>query len=144
MDKPFRVLPAIDDANEHFWQGGREGRLQFLRCQDCATWIHPTSPRCPSCLGKVLEVEAASGRATLLTYTLNHQPWVPSPDHPYAIAIVELEEQEGLRLMTNLVHLRNEDIAIGMALQVCFENHDDVWFPLFEPADPALRHVEEA
>jgi len=139
MDKPFRVLPALSDANRHFWQGGRKGQLQFLRCADCGTWIHPTSPRCPACLGKNLAVEAASGQATLLTYTLNHQPWVPSPDHPYPIAIVEVEEQVGLRVMTNLVHMRNEDIAIGMPLRVVFENHDDVWFPLFEPAEAALR-----
>jgi len=133
------VLPRVTDANSHFWRGGEHGRLQFLRCTPCGTWIHPTSPRCPACLSKELSVEAVSGRASVLTYTFNHQPWVPSPDHPYPIAIVEIEEQEGLRLMTNLVHVAGEDVAIGMAVQVVFEQHEDVWFPLFEPADPKLR-----
>jgi uncharacterized OB-fold protein len=73
----------------------------------------------------------------VLTFTLNHQPWVPAPDHPYAIAIVELEEQKGLRLMTNVVNCPAEDVRIGMSVRVVFEHHEDVWFPLFEPAEGA-------
>jgi uncharacterized OB-fold protein len=80
-------------------------------------------------------VEAVSGRATVMTFTLNHQPWVPAPDHPYAIAIVELEEQEGLRLTTNVVNCPAEEVRIGMPVRVVFEQHDDVWVPLFEPAE---------
>lgn len=143
MEKPFRVLPKVTDENAHFWRGGEQGRLQFLRCRACRTWIHPTSPRCPQCLGKDLAVEAASGRATVLTYTFNHQPWMPSPDHPYPIAIVEIEEQEGVRLMTNLVNIAHENVAIGLAVRVVFEQHEDVWFPLFEPVDSALRQRGE-
>ena len=138
-ERPFRVLPRVTDVNQHFWRGGEQGRLQVLRCSHCKTYIHPPSPRCPDCLGNALDVTALSGRATVLTFTMNHQPWVPSPDHPYPIAIVEVEEQRGLRLMTNLVNLANENVAIGMPVQVVFENYDDVWFPLFEPADPTLR-----
>jgi uncharacterized OB-fold protein len=74
-----------------------------------------------------------SGRATVLTCTLNHQPWVPSSDHPYAIAIVEIEEQAGLRLMTNVVNCPAESVRIGMPVRVTFEQHDDVFIPLFEP-----------
>lgn len=132
-EKPFRVLPRVTPWNEHFWKGGAEGKLLFLRCRDCATWIHPPSPVCPDCHGKDVEPEAVSGRATVLTYTLNHQPWVPAPDHPYAIAIVEIEEQRGLRLMTNIVHCPPEQVRIGMPVRVVFEQHDDVFVPLFEP-----------
>ena len=131
--KPFRVLPRVTAANEHFWRGGEHGELRFLRCGACRTYVHPPAPICGECRGKDLAVEAVSGRATVHTFTLNHQPWVPSPDHPYAIAIVEVEEQEGLRLMTNVVHCDPEEVHIGMPVQVLFEQHDDVWIPLFEP-----------
>jgi len=134
-EKPFRVLPRVTPSNEHFWRGGAEGRLQFLRCAACRTWIHPPSPVCPSCYGREIAVAAASGLATVVTFTLNHQPWVPSPDHPYAIAIVELDEQPGLRLMTNVVNCAAEDVHIGMRVRVRFEEHDDVWVPLFEPVE---------
>ena len=31
--RPFRVLPAVLPENEHFWMGGAEGELRFLRCE---------------------------------------------------------------------------------------------------------------
>jgi uncharacterized OB-fold protein len=131
--RPFRVLPRVTAANEHFWRGGEHGELRFLRCRACRTYVHPPAPVCPDCYGKDLAVEAVSGRASVLTFTLNHQPWVPAPDHPYAIAIVEIEEQPGLRLMTNVVGCPPQEVRVGMPVQVVFEQHDDVWIPLFTP-----------
>ena len=133
-DPPFRVLPRVTAQNEHFWRGGEAGELRFLRCAPCQRFVHPPSPVCPECLGKDLSPQPVSGRATVATFTLNHQPWVPSPDHPYAIAIVEIDEQSDLRLMTNIVNCPVEAIEIGMPVQVVFEQHEDVWVPLFEPA----------
>ena len=135
-DKPFRVMPKVTDLNRHFWTGGADGELRFLRCPDCRHYIHPPSPLCPACLASELEVASVSGRASVATFTLNHQTWVPAPDHPYAIAIVEIEEQPSLRLMTNIVGCAAEDVYIGMPVRVVFEQHDDVYVPLFEP-DPA-------
>ena len=97
QDKPFRVLPRVDDENEHFWTGGEAGELRFLRCQDCGWWIHPPSPICAECLSRNIAVEAASGRGVVHTFTVNHQPWIPGFDPPYVVAIVELVEQAGLR-----------------------------------------------
>lgn len=134
-DKPFRVLPRVTPLNEHFWRGGEHGELRFLHCADCDVWIHPPSRVCHECHGKNVKPEAVSGRATVLTFTLNYQPWVPAPDHPYAIAIVEIAEQRGLRLMTNVVNCPAESVHIGMPVRVLFEHHDDVWIPIFEPVD---------
>ena len=36
-EKPFRVLPKLTAGNAHFWQGGAEGELRFLRCDACKT-----------------------------------------------------------------------------------------------------------
>ena len=135
--KPVRILPQVTDRNEHFWRGGAEGELRFLRCQSCATYIHPPSPICPECLGKDLAPEAVSGRARVLTYTINHQPWIPGFEPPYAIAIVEMEEQSGLRLTTNIANCPLEDVKIGMQVRVVFEQCEDVYVPLFEPAESA-------
>lgn len=134
-EQPFRVLPRITEANAHFWQGGAEGELRILRCGACGFYVHPPSSRCPECLASELAPEAVSGLGTVHTFTLNHQVWVPAADHPYAIAIVELDEQPGLRIMTNIVHCPAEKVAIGMRVRVVFEQHDDVYFPLFEPVN---------
>ncbi len=136
-ENPFRVLPRLNERNEGFWKGGADGRLHMLHCRGCRTIVHPPTPYCPGCWGKDLAYEPVSGRATVLTYTLNYQPWVPAPDHPYVIAIVEIEEQSGVRLMTNIVGCEPEEVKIGMPVRVAFQQYDDVYVPLFEPAEKA-------
>ena len=66
---------------------------------------------------------------------MKHKPRIPGFNPPYVVAIVELEEQPGLRLTTNVVGCEPEDVEIGMAVKVVFEDvGDDVFLPLFEPA----------
>ena len=133
-DKPFRVLPRVTSENEHFWRGGEAGELRFLRCSSCGYLVHPPAPVCPRDLSRQLAPHTVSGRGTVATYTVNHQPWYPGLDPPYVVAIVEIEEQADVRLMTNVVNCDVEKVRIGLAVQVTFEQHDDVWIPLFEPA----------
>ncbi len=134
---PFRVLPRLDDRNRAFWTGGAQGELRFWRCQACGYYVHPPQPICPECLSTDLAVEAVSGRATLATYTVNHQPWMPGPELPYVVGIVEIVEQPSVRLMTNIVNCPHDELEIGMPLRVVFEHHEDpdgdVYLPLFEP-----------
>lgn len=130
---PFRVQPVLDDENRFFWTSGEDGKLRFLRCRSCSTWLHPPLPRCPACGGRDLAPDAVSGRGEVLSFTVNHQPWDGTPD-PYVIVLVALPEQEGLRLTSNLVGGAPDDVRIGMPVRVTFEQHDRVWFPLFEPA----------
>jgi uncharacterized OB-fold protein len=136
-DPPFRVLPKLDDTNRDFWTGGANGELRFWRCQDCGYYIHPPQPLCPRCHSKRLATEAVSGRATLASFSINHQAWMPGPELPYVVAIVELPEQDALRLTTNLVNCPHDDIRVGMPVRVVFEHHPDpdgdIYIPLFEP-----------
>jgi uncharacterized protein len=130
---PFRVLPRLTPDNTFYWTSGEDGMLRFLRCTACGYYVHPPSPICPICRTKTLEPRAVSGRATVATFTINHQPWIPTFDPPYVVAIVEIEEQPSVRLMTNIVGCAPEDVSIGMPVEVTFEHHDDVWIPLFRP-----------
>ena len=131
--KPFRLLPRLTDENRFFWTSGADGVLRFLRCQACGYYVHPYGPRCPQCLGSSLEPEPVSGTATVHTFTVNHQPWYPGLDPPYVVAIVELPEQEGLRLTTGLVGCRPEEVRVDMPVRVVFDQYEDVWLPFFEP-----------
>jgi uncharacterized OB-fold protein len=134
-DQPFRLLPRLHPRTEHFWTGGAEGELRILRCQDCGYWLHPPAPICPRCLTKNLAPEATSGRGVVHTFTINHQPWYPGLDPPYVVAIVELEDQEALRLTTNLVGIDPGGVEIGAPVQVVFEQYEDVWLPFFAPRE---------
>jgi uncharacterized OB-fold protein len=128
-----RTLPVIDDENRAFWQGGADGRLHLMRCQDCGYWLHPPGPVCPECLSDCVAVETVSGDATVETLTVNYKVWGAGMQVPYVIAIVELAEQKGLRLTTNIVGIDPEAVTIGMPVRVVFEQDEDVWLPLFEP-----------
>ncbi|MCI0346598.1 MAG: OB-fold domain-containing protein [Chloroflexi bacterium] len=132
-ESEFRLLPEITPETEHFWRGGERSELVFLRCASCRTYVHPPSPICPECLGRDLAPEAVSGRGTVATFTVNHQPWNPSVTVPYVIALVEIDEQQSLRLMTNIVGCPPDEVRVGMRVRVTFAQHDDVYLPLFEP-----------
>jgi uncharacterized OB-fold protein len=130
---PFRILPKLDGTNDHYWTGGEHGELRILRCDDDGTWIHPPAPICPTCHGRSLTPAATSGTGVVHTYTINHQPWYPGLEPPYAVAIVALPEQDGLRLTAGLVDVAVDDVRIGLPVRVTFEHRDDVWLPFFAP-----------
>ncbi len=131
-----RVLPRLDDVNRFFWTSGADGVLRFLRCDGCRRYVHPPAPLCPYCLQGKLAPEAVSGRGELHSFTVNHQPWVPG-DGPYVVGLVTIEEQDDVRLMTNLVDCEEPELEVGMAVEVVFEQCEDVWLPLFRPSPVA-------
>lgn len=139
----FRVLPRLDEDNEFFWTSGRDGVLRFLACDGCGYLIHPPAPVCPRCWSRSVSPRPVSGRATLFSYTVNHQPWAPGCEEPYVIALVEIEEQADVRLTTNLVGVEVDEVRIGMPLRVVFEDHDPVFLPLFEAAHASEPRASE-
>jgi uncharacterized protein len=76
-----------------------------------------------------------SGRGTVYSFTVNHQPWDGVGD-AYVIGLVEIDEQPGLRLTTNIVDVDPDDVRIGLPVEVAFEDHDPVFLPLFRPVAP--------
>ena len=79
-----------------------------------------------------------SGEGTVYTFTVNHQPFHPDVPPPYVIAIVELAEQADLRVPTNIVNCPIDGVRVGMPVRVVFEEHGEVFVPLFEPAPSEL------
>jgi uncharacterized protein len=76
-----------------------------------------------------------SGRGAVYTYTVNRREWSPGVAVPYVIAIVRLDEQSDLRLMTNIVGCPPDDVAIDMPVEVEFREQGDVFAPVFRPAE---------
>jgi uncharacterized OB-fold protein len=129
-----RILPPLTAANRAFWTGGLDGQLLIGWCEECARWIHPPRQRCREGDHEVVP-RAASGRGTVFTFTVNEHAYNPAVPPPYVIAIVELEDQADLRLITNLVGCAPDQLRCGLPVRVRFEAHDIVAVPLFEP-DP--------
>lgn len=92
---------------------------------------------CPRCHGREISPAAVSGRGVIATFTINRHPWEIGLTDPYVIAIVSLVEQSGLNLTTNIIGCPPEAVTIGMEVVAFFEQQEDVWLPLFVPADAA-------
>jgi uncharacterized OB-fold protein len=124
---------AVDPSDEFFWRSGKDGLLRFLRCDSCGRMHHPPVPRCPYCGSRDVAPHPVSGLATVATYTVNRQPFVPGFEPPYVIAIIEIDDDPTIRLTTNIVGCEVDDVHIGMAVEVTFEQSDEWFVPLFTP-----------
>lgn len=130
---PHRIAPSITDVNRPFWTGGAEGKLLISWCEACRRWVHPPGDTCPGCEG-VMVPRPVSGRGSVFTFTVNRHPFNPAVPLPYVVAIVELAEQAGLRFTTQVVECDVDDVHIGLAVAVTFEQAGEAWVPLFRPA----------
>jgi acetyl-CoA acetyltransferase/uncharacterized OB-fold protein len=128
-----RMLPQISESNEFFWKSGEDDKLRFQRCSSCGQLRHPPVAVCPYCHSTEWAPAEVSGRAVIAGFTINEHTWMPSFPPPYVIAIVAIEEDDRVRLTTNIVNSDPADVHVGMKVQVTFEHDDDVWIPLFEP-----------
>ena len=127
-----RPLPLPDPDTAFFWEATSQRKLEILRCQKCGTWVHYPKPSCWNCASDDLKPEQVSGRGTVYSYTVTHQD-VPGYKAPFAVVIVELEEQAGLRMVSNVINVPPEDVRIGMPVEVTFQPvAEDVWLPLFK------------
>jgi uncharacterized OB-fold protein len=137
MDRFKRPAPVADPESEAYWAGARRHELTILRCQGCRFYVHYPRERCPECLSTDLAPERVSGRGTVYSYTLVHRPLTPGFEGPlpYALVLVELEEQRGLRILSNLVDCPIERVRIGLPVTVVFEDFETHSLPLFRPAE---------
>ncbi len=106
------------------------------RCRACRRWALPPAASCPSCGGELVP-EPASGRARVWTWTLNSYQYHPDIPPPNLIAIVVLEEQDDLRVATNLIDCSEADVHAGTEVEVVFEDHGEVFYPVFRPVGAA-------
>jgi uncharacterized OB-fold protein len=118
----LRVLEAfpdvlIDHDNKYYYEGLLNHQLILNRCNDCGTWhAEPLRGICASCQSLNISHQEVSGRGTVYMMTLLHQgPAVEgvSYDPPLPLAVIELEEQRGLRVPGMLVGSITDFSSIG-------------------------------
>lgn len=124
--------PAPTPDEEEFWRSGADGLLRMQRCGGCEKWQHPPNPVCHRCLSRDVRFEPVRGAGVVYSFTVNHQPWLPHLSEPYAVIVVELDEQPGLRFVSRLVDVDVVDVRIGLRVRVTFRALGDGLFaPLF-------------
>ena len=128
-----RLAPAIGPDNEFFWDGLRKQKLLIQRCKGCGRLRNPPRPMCPNCRSLEWDTIESSGRGTVYSYVMPHQPRFPFFDYPYVVVLVELAE--GVRLVSNLCDIEPADVTVGMPVEVCYQTFDnDLVLHQFRPA----------
>ena len=127
-------LPEITPETEPFWTGGAVGELRIAACGSCDHRIHPPQLVCPACLSRDVGPRVASGEGTIHSFTINHQQWLPDLAVPYALVVVDLADQPGVRLTARLEADDLSRIDIGAAVKADFEERGGVYIPFFRLA----------
>lgn len=131
-----RPLPVADDLSQPFWEAAKQQRLVVQRCRECGYFNHPPRPACDACQSQQLQFEPVSGRGTIYSFTVMHQPNIAGFEDqiPYINILVELEEQPLLFMVSNLPASDLDKIKIGGQVEVYFEEVDpDTTLPQFRP-----------
>jgi uncharacterized OB-fold protein len=139
------IMPVPDKVSAFFWEGARQERLLILRCDDCGYYVHWPRPICKRCRSFNLTPAEVSGRGSVYSYAIGMKAFHPWFEQrlPYILAVVELEEQQHLKLVTNLVDCVEDDVSVGMKVKVVFERvNDQLVLPMFRPAATAEHGAE--
>jgi uncharacterized protein len=131
--KAVRPLPRIGSYidTKEFWEGAKRGKLMLQFCTETKRFQHFPRPVSLSTGRKTVEWREASGYGTVYSWTVTRSPW---PGHeqriPYICAYVELDE--GVRFLCNLVDCEENEIEIGMPVEVRWDRlTEEITFPDF-------------
>ena len=128
-----RGQPYLDEPEaKPFWANLREHKLTEQRCSSCKNMFgFPPQALCPHCLGSDYEWVPLSGKGKIYSHIAYHRAWHPSYQDkiPYNVSLGDLDE--GGRLVSNVVDCPPEDVKIGMAVEVTYEDLPEYTLPKF-------------
>jgi len=107
-----------------FWEAAARGELVVQRCS-CGQLRHYPQPMCPTCHSVEWEWVPLSGRGSVFSFTVSYKAFHPAWTGrvPYAVVAVELEE--GVRMMSDLPAEDTDAVAIGAPVEVFFDPQPD-------------------
>ena len=129
-------VPAFERDTKDFWEGGKQHKLLIQRCDQCGTYRFNPTPVCAHCLSFKHSLVESAGIGEVWSFIV-----VPHPVHPgvkesvpYNAAIVQLNDCGSVKLTSNVINCNNEEVHIGMAVKVVWEDsEDEVTYYRFEP-----------
>lgn len=110
-------------AIPRFWREiGSRYNLIGTKCGNCGKVDFPPRTVCPDCgrksIGRMERLKLG-GKGSVVTYTVIHEaPSQFEMQKPYVVAIIELEE--GVRLTSQVIDVKPEDVKIGLKVQAAF------------------------
>jgi len=113
--------PSLDA--EEFWRHCNQHRLMFQRCSFCAIMRHPPTPYCGNCHSNNFEWIQAPSSGSIFSYTIvykaSHKGIINSV--PYNIVLVEFPKFSDVRLVSNVIDVEPNALAIGREVFLVWE-----------------------
>jgi len=104
------------------------------KCGGCGLIWFPPAPLCPRCWSREFAWTALSGRGRISSWVVFHQAYFRSFEGDIPYHVVEVELDEGPRILANLVGAANQNIRSGMLVEVVFDDiTEDVTLAKFRP-----------
>ena len=130
-----KPVPVLDVETRPFWEACQRGRLTLQRCTDCGHIRFPPTRFCSRCRSVKCEWIESKGHGRVFSWIVVRHP-VPrevyAQEVPYVVALIELDE--GVRIPSNIVDCKPEDVSAGMPVSVVFRAvTPEVTLPLFQP-----------
>ena len=125
--------PSID--SQPFWDALNEGRLVFQACGDCGKLRHYPRPICDECYSDHVEWKTSNGKGVIYSWTETHHPFHIGfrGETPYILVTAEFDG--GVRMQTQLLGAKVEDLKIGMHVEVVLTKAtEDLTLPLLRLA----------
>jgi len=117
-----KPVPIPNEDTKPFWDSLREHKLVIQKCSQCGQFRFPPRVICPYCMSLHSRWVEVKGKGKIYSFTVVHYAYTPAYRDalPYVVAIIELEE--GIRLVTNIVGCKPEEVQIGMDVEITFED----------------------
>ena len=137
-------LPDTEwEPSRAFWAGAARGELLIPRCDACAAYTWYPRTRCRVCRGEAFTWTVMSGRGRLFSWAVVTRAFLPQFEEkvPFVPALVALDEDPAVRLVTEIVDCDPDDLRFDMPVRVVFRDltfegvEGHVIAPLFTPVD---------
>jgi len=126
--------PMADAITLPWWEAAADHRLVVQRCTSCDHTRLPPAPVCPECRSAESDWKELSGRGEVYTYTLVHRPMAAGQKLPFIIAVIALEDSGGVRMISNVVDVEPDELAIGLPVEIVWEDmSEELAIPRFRP-----------
>ncbi|GAA0964980.1 Zn-ribbon domain-containing OB-fold protein [Acrocarpospora macrocephala] len=110
-----------------FWEALLAGSLVACQCANCGRFRQPPSGFCPGCQHSAVRWQRLDGAGTIYSFTWARHGFTPDLRDrvPYAIALVELDDAPGIRLIANILDAEEGQVAIGAKVVADHRNAAD-------------------
>ena len=130
--------PDPDNVSLGYWTAARDEKLVVQRCEACNQSQYPPDVVCHHCGSRDLSYAESKGRGSIYSFAIYERTLMAGFEVPYVLALIQLDDHPGVRMMTNVVDTPFERLRVGLDVECIFEARGSWRIPQFREATGAI------